>query len=253
MTRRLFALCMAVLLALPALCQESDNKKINKIKRDNQYLYDESTMKDPQEAYESAMVLLNQRIDEYVKTKKKFKSSDNIIIKDIASKSERIQMPRGELTRVFVYVKKSDIIPAENSTMRENAGKKEDPEPEPDKLKSEVTPITPAGDVISGDASLRLSTPWQQEVIDQLLACTTLIEAKALLNRQKAEYKVKRIGSRDNCRNAADCFWVVGDAGGSLVTVLGPGSTERTNFRTLQRDALENFGDATALWFIMAK
>ena len=253
MTRRLFALFMAVLLALPAFCQEPDGKKINKIKRDSQYLYDESTMKNPQEAYEAAMVLLNQRIDEYVKTKKKFKSSDNIIIKDIASKSERIQMPRGELTRVFVYVKKSDIIPAENSTMRENAGKKEEEKDDAGKLKSEVTPITSSGEAISGDASLRLSTPWQQEVVDQLLTCATLIEAKALLNRQKAEYKVKRIGTRDNCRNAAECFWVVGDAAGNLVTVLGPGAAERTNFRTLQRDTLENFGNATALWFVMAK
>ena len=253
MTTRLFTLLMALLLTLPAISQESDSKKINKIKRDSQYLYDEATMPDPQEAYEAAMELLNQRIDEYVKTKKKFKSSDNIIIKDIASKSERIQMARGERTRVFVYVKKSDIIPAENSTMRENAGKKEEEKDDTDKLKSEVTPITPTGDAISGDASLRLSVQWQQEVVDQLWGCATLIEAKALLNRQKTEYKVKRMGTQDNCRNAAECFWVVGDGSGNLVTVLGPGSTQRTNFRTLQPDALENYAGAAGIWFIMAK
>lgn len=253
MTTRLFTLLMALLLTLPAISQESDSKKINKIKRDSQYLYDEATMPDPQEAYEAAMELLNQRIDEYVKTKKKFKSSDNIIIKDIASKSERIQMARGERTRVFVYVKKSDIIPAENSTMRENAGKKEEEKDDTDKLKSEVTPITPTGDAISGDASLRLSVQWQQEVVDQLLGCATLIEAKALLNRQKTEYKVKRMGTQDNCRNTAECFWVVGDGSGNLVTVLGPGSTQRTNFRTLQPDALENYAGAAGIWFIMAK
>ena len=84
---------MALLLTLPAISQESDNKKINKIKRDSQYLYDEATMPDPQEAYEAAMELLNQRIDEYVKTKKKFKSSDNIIIKDIASKFDKFYVP----------------------------------------------------------------------------------------------------------------------------------------------------------------
>ena len=242
---------MAVLISIPVLSQESDSKKINKIKRDNQYLYAEATMKDAQEAHNTAIELLNGYIDEYVQTKKKFKSSDNIIIKDIEKNSQKIQMKRGEMVRVFVYVKKSDIIPAENSTMRQNAGKQEDTTDK--KLQTEVTPITSDGQDIVGDPSLRLSIPWQQDMIDNILSCGTLIEAKALMNRQKAEYKIKRIGNQSNCRNAAECFWVIADDNGALVTVLGPGTETRTNFKTLQPDALENYKGTTAMWFTMAK
>ena len=124
MIRRLLFIMLALLISAPGFCQESDSKKINKIKRNTQYLYAEATMKDADEAYETAVELLNGYIDEYVQSKKKFNSSDNIIIKDMGKNSDKIQMQRGELTRVFVYVKKSDIIPAENSTLRENAEKR---------------------------------------------------------------------------------------------------------------------------------
>lgn len=250
MIRRLLTVILAVFMTIPVFCQESDSKKINKIKRDSQYLYAEATMKDAQEAYSTALELLNNYIDEYVQTKKKFESSDNIIIKDIEKNFDRIQMNRGEMVRVFVYVKKSDIIPAENSRMRENVGKKED---DKKKLKSEMTPITLDGEEINGDASLRLSMPWQQDIIDKILSCNTLIEAKALMNRQKAEFKIKRIGNMSNCRNSVECFWVISDATGAVVTVLGPGSEQRTNFKTLQPDVLENYTEATAIWFTMAK
>lgn len=244
MAKRTFLMLLAAMIAITAFCQESDSKKINKIKRNNQYLYAEATTKDPKEAYETALELLNSYIDEYVKSKKKYNSSENIIIKDIGQKSEKIQMKRGELTRVFVYVNKKDIIPAENSTLRENAGKKEKEK----ELVSQVEPIEPQ----EGNISLRLEKAWQQELIDQILSCQTLIEAKSLLNRQKAEFRVKRTGAPASCRNKAASYWVIGDEAGNLVTVLGMGSNERTNFRTLQVDSLENYPDAVAVWFTMS-
>lgn len=245
MNKRLWITLLAFCCLITAWGQESDSKRINNIKRNSQYLYAEATMKDPDEAYNTALELLGGYIDEYVQSKRKYNSSDNIIIKDVSSKSERIQMKRGEMTRVFVYVKKDDIIPATSATLRENAGKKEE------NAEDLGAMIEDMGNV--GDASLKLSQTWQQEVVDQLLNCATLTEAKALLNRQKTEFKVKRTGAASSCRNSAECFWVVGDASGALITVLGPGAEQRTNFRTLQYDALENYNAGTSVWFIMAK
>ena len=235
-------LLLAFAFATSGFCQESNSKKINKIKRDSQYLYAEATTKDANEAYETALELLNGFIDEYVQSKKKYNSSENIIIKDVRSHYEQIQMQRGDLTRVFVYVKKSDIIPADNSTIRENVGKKEEPD----------TDVS-VEEHLEGDASLRLEKAWQQEIVDQLLACNTIVEAKSLLNRRKAEYKVKRIGTPDSCRNKETCFWVIGDESGKLLTVLGKGSDKRTNFKTLELDSLENYSNAKAIWFTMSE
>lgn len=245
MTKKMILLMLAVLMTASAFCQESDSKKINKIKRNTQYLYAEATMKDSQEAYDVALELLNGYIDEYVKSKKKYEDSNNIIIKNVGSKLERIQMKRGQLTRIFLYVKKSDIIPADNSTIRENAGKKA-----PGTLTSKIEEIE---ETPEQNTALRLSVAWQQEVIDQLLKCKSLIEAKALLNRQKVEHRIQKYGAPDSARKKADCFWVIGDSNGSLITVLGMGNNERTNFKTLELDCLENYPEATAIWFIMSK
>lgn len=244
MIKRLLFIMLALFIVAPGFCQESDSKTINKIKRNNQYLYAEATMKDANEAYETAVELLNGYIDEYVQSKKKFNSSDNIIIKDMGKNSDKIQMQRGELTRVFVYVKKSDIIPAENSTLRENAGKNDDEA----NLVATVAEEVP----LEGDSTLKLEKAWQQEVIDELLTCNTLIEAKSMLNRQQTEYKIKRSGSPASCRNKESCYWVIGDDSGNLITILGMGSNERTNFKTMQLDMLDNYPDATAIWFTMA-
>ena len=243
MIRRIVLLLFALTLTVPGFCQESDSKKINKIKRNSQYLYAEATMKDAEEAYEAAMELLNGYIDEYVQSKKKYNSSDNIIIKDLGSSSESLQMQRGELTRVFVYVKKSDIIPAENSTLRENAGKKEDPE-----LVAEVG----EEEQLEGDSSLKLEKAWQQALIDELFNCRTIIEAKSRLNYLRSEYKVKRVGTPDSCKDKANCYWVIGDESGNLVTVLGMGDSERVNFKTMQMDSLDNYQGLSAIWFTMS-
>lgn len=243
MLRKFVLILFAFALAAPGLCQVSDSKKINKIKRDNQYLYAEATMKDADEAYEAALELLNGYIDEYVQTKKKFNSSDNIIIKDMGSNTERLQMQRGELTRVFVYVKKSDIIPAENSTIRENAGKKEEPQ---------MVATVGEEEQLEPDTSLRLEKAWQQTLIDELLTLRTIIEAKSRLNYLKTEYKVKRVGTPDSCRDKAAAYWVIGDESGNLITVLGMGSSERVNFKTMQMDSLDNYQGASAIWFTMS-
>lgn len=247
MKKRTVLTALAFIFVLSVFSQESDSKRINSIKRNNQYLYAEATMKDTQEAYETALELLKGYIDEYAQSKRKLESADNLIIRNVETNSQRINMKRGEMTRVFVYVKKSDILPAENPIIIENSSSEDVGEVAP----AEVTPITEAP--TDGDTSLKLPIAWQQQVIDELLECKDLTKAKALLNRMKSEYKIKRSGIRANCRNQADCFWVVGDSDNNLITVLGPGSGQRTNFKSLQKDSLENYHNEMDIWFIMSK
>ena len=255
MGKRTLLTALALVFALSVFCQESDSKRINSIKRNNQYLYAEATMKDAQEAYDTALELLRGYIDEYAQSKRRLESADNLIIRNVETNTQRINMKRGEMTRVFVYVKKSDILPAENPMIMETAPIIEDTEVSPAEVNSiSPTEATPDAEVTTeGDVSLKLPIAWQQQVIDELLKCKNLPEAKALLNRMKSEYKIKRCGIRFNCRNKADCFWVVGDPDNNLLTVLGPGSGQRTNFKSLQKDSLENYHNEMDIWFTMSK
>lgn len=247
MTQRILLLVHFCLIAALAMGQ-SDSKTINSIKRDNSYLYEEATAKNADEAYQSASGLLKRRIEEYVAEEKKLRTAENIIIKDMKSCTEQIQMQRGDMTRVFLYVKKKDILPAEaNVSVMHNDNKVEDPK----KKDKESVPEAKIEEITDTDSSLKLPVAWQQEVIDDLLVCKTIAEAKNLLSRQKSEFKVKRYGTYATCSDKTACFWVTSDENGNLLTVLGPGVEERTNFRTLSKETVNINSNAT--WFIIAK
>ena len=258
MTSKLFLSVAVLFVASIGFCQESDSKRINKIKRDTQYLYAEATMKDADEAFETALLLLDGYIDEYVQSKKKFSTSETIIIKDTHSKSETIQMPRGEMTRVFVYVRKSDIIPAENSAVRENPAKvtteaEELEAPENQETPEQTEKAEEESAPEEAGASPSLTVVWQKELIESLLETGTINRAKALLNREKAQFRVKKSGSASSCKNKAGSFWVIGDGEGKLITVLGPGTNRRTNFKTQKSDTLDNYTNSTAIWFTLSE
>lgn len=258
MEKRIIILLLSwIVLAGATWAQQSDTKKINSIKRNSQYLYAEATMNTEEEAYQVAEELLTTYINEYIESKKKLNKAESVIVKDIASKCEKIQMTRGEMSRVFLYVKKSDIIPAENSM---TLIKPESPDSTFDtgEVPPAVIEVLPTNgnqfsdNMVAGEAP-RLSEAWQQNVIDELMLVSSLTEARALLNRLKAEYKIKRYGSYDECKSPANSFWLIADGNGTLQTILGPGTGQRTNFKTLQYDSLENYSGLNAIWFTLSK
>lgn len=112
-TITLLALIMGVVVMAQ---QESVSKQINQIKRNPLYIYSEATMATEEEAREVACEMLLKQVKEYAESKKYLVKADNILIKDIQTKSESLMMRRGTMYRVFVYVSKIDIEPVNNVT-----------------------------------------------------------------------------------------------------------------------------------------
>lgn len=299
MERRILMLvCVCVSFICMAYSQISDvGKHINNLKRDGQYFYAESTLETEDAARESATLMLANFINDYINDKG-LPHDKKVTEQDLAN-APSLKMKRGTMIRVFVYVKKGDFVPVEET---ENTPVKEEfvSEGEPLKAKSteeediveeekpviaKETPIaatvvqeapavedvpavqeapaveeTPAvvaeeTQVESTDNSLRLPIAWQQAAIDNLVSKANLQEVMVSLNRMKAEYKVKRFGTYNECRNAAMSFWIIceNDNSMNLVTVLGPGANERVNFKTMQYDSLGNYSGKNAIWFELAK
>lgn len=250
MTKRTLIMVCIGLMSLMAMGQ-SDSKTINTIKRDKSYIYEEATAKDADEAYQSARELLRLRIEEYIAEEKKLRKAEKIIVRDVENVTEEIKMQRGELTRVFLYVKKKNILPAEvNVSVMNNDNKATDGKTQEKGTDAETE--NAEAEAPQGDSAYKLPIAWQQDVIDRLLGCRTLAEARTLLGREKAEYRVKRYGTSATCADKTACFWITGDADGRLVTVLGPGSAERTNFRTLSKET-GSIGSEAVIWFTLAK
>lgn len=84
--------------------------QINKIKRSQSYLSAEATMATEEEAMNTAKELLVSEINDWVASKKNNESVKQIVLQDINSYTQLMDMKRGVKTRAFVYVKKKDIV-----------------------------------------------------------------------------------------------------------------------------------------------
>ena len=104
-------------VSIYAQATEEQKKTINNIKKNNSYIYAEATLEDQQEAYSLAQELLFERINEYVAKQKEFSTAKETVIVNQNYVTEQIQLPRGNMFRAFLYVKKSDIIAVDNATI----------------------------------------------------------------------------------------------------------------------------------------
>ena len=111
--RNLFTACL-LLPALTISAQTNSNveekkKEINSIKKNSQYIYAEATAATEQEAKDLAEELLYQEINEWVATQKKLRQSNELLISDRKELWSNVSLPRGNMFRSFIYVKKSNI------------------------------------------------------------------------------------------------------------------------------------------------
>lgn len=270
--KTLFSLVVSLLLAATAFAQESPSKQINLIKRNPAYLYAEATMETADEALEVARELLIQQVQEYIGEKIRFNQAKDVLVKNVDAKSESLSMMRGPMYRMFVFVKKSDIEAVDNAiainTVTNTSTIVVDqpvppvaaPEEAPDEDYEEYEEYVEDYDepvieveVNQGKTVTDTGLPvWKQQAIDDLLECADVSAVKAKLNRMKAEYKVKKYGTPNNCPNVNEAYWVFFNADGSLNTVVGNGY-ERINFRNMQYTTLDNYKGMNAIWFNFAK
>lgn len=260
-----------------------NTKKMNSIKRSTQYLYAEATMENAAEAFDVANDLLLIQVKEYAESHKTFRNKD-ILIRDIQEQRDSLQIRRGDMVKVFLYVKKSNILDVDNVTLVDNTSpEKKDGTPNTVDIKSSNSPTTTTdkqntaeaetkvkaeaekeaetkteietemetGARDQTDTSLILETQWQQNVVDQLLSAESYSKAKSILARSRTEFKIKKTGPMETCKNPTEVFLLIGK-NSAVVTVLGPGSSSRTDFKTLSKTS-DNYNGYDKVWFIFSK
>ncbi|MEZ5004835.1 MAG: hypothetical protein R2738_00295 [Bacteroides graminisolvens] len=144
--KRIVLLIVAVLLVAGAAM--ADDRKdvkaqINSIKKNNQYIYAEATAASAEEAKEFAEEMLYNNINEWVAKQKRMRNSANIVINNKKEVWSSVDLPRGNMFRSFVYVKKSDIIASDNVTVVKNTSL------------TEATPATSSVEKIISDVAWR--------------------------------------------------------------------------------------------------
>lgn len=165
---------------------------ITKVKRSpGTYVYAEATCRTEEEAKSIAEDVFLQNINEYVASQKKLRGANNIVVNNQKGLQQTVTMPRGSnMHRVFMYVKKNDIIPADNSVVlsKEEVAKTETPAPKTN-TKTEAKVAAPTADVTTPKADVaEVKAKSAQPKTEVAQPKTEVAEAKA---EPKAEPKPK--------------------------------------------------------------
>lgn len=204
-------------------------KEINRIKKSSLYLYGEGTDSTAEAAHELAEEILETEINKWAATKKRLQNSTNFIVNNKKSLRTTIALPRGNMFRAFVYVKKSDIMAGENSTLVEN-----------------TRPVSAIEDMTS------TVTDVHPDVVVALSECTEYADLASKIQLFKSDGKIKSFARYADLERPEACYLAIYDRAGKVLALLTPGS-ERKNVSTGQPDGTSNYSGCGAIGFELNK
>lgn len=278
---RIFVIFLMAIASLGAFAagNASEIKKIQKNRAE--YIFAESTDVSEDQAYSNALRQMLDMCRNFVEA-----NSPGMTITDgaIETALSKYSIPRNDFTRVFLYVRRDDLVSASGSTA-DSANpehKPEDIKPATPRNHESVTvqPVAvnePVGSnpdkeigvptvetetvAPESDQEFAESVPEEtafeidrksnltgamQQLLAALHSAKSLKEAAGIL----ADYKDRRLGvatygSPKEARNTSACYWIVEDKG--VISVLGPEVRGyRKNYRTNKPDALHRY--SRGLW-----
>lgn len=254
-------LCMMVVI-IPCSAQNATSKDFNAIKRSAEYFYYDVTMDKEDAAKNAAKINLAQLINDYcegkgVKTEKV--TADNL--RNVTF----LQRNTYGMVRVLAYVKKSDYIKEDTSaetakqsavsTNEENKPKATTKETTAEINISERNVPSPEAAALSKDTASMSLTKWQQNAIAALSKIPNAEEFVQKLIDLQNQYKVKRFGIQEDCKDEANSFFMLYDSNKIVVALLGPGADNRYDFLSGGKVNL-NFYKAKGMkviWFQLSK
>ena len=230
MNRRFYITALLLMLVTGLFAQTIDEqkKKINSVKKSSAYLYAEITTNDQQTALDMAEDMLNQEINKYVAEQKKLRNAPNIVLRNRQEVMESIALPRGNMFRAFKYVKKSDIIAADNVEVRRNNATTDA------EGNTTVTTQTVASTALPAMSAKRTET------IQRLLGVTKFTELPQTLKQLKQEGRIGEYAKYKELKQPERYVLIIYNKEGNIEGLLSDGAA-RTNLRTQQPDDVKNY------------
>ncbi len=252
---------------------DQEKKLITKVKRAPEtYVFAEATCKTEEEAMAVAEDLFYQNVNEYVASEKKMHGAQDVVINDLKTSQNSVTMPRGSnMHRVFMYVKKSDILAVKNpivmseriKQMAADEKKQEEADQKAELEKNEQIQADAEAKVRAeyeakekAKAEEEIATKMQQEKEDSILAAlkkqnfpeaaTKLAEVKDVTQLNAELKKMKQAGTVIAYAKYKDIpvktewYFVLYDATGAIKALLTDGD-ERLNVMTGRPDSLKNY------------
>ena len=231
-----------VLSAVIAQSTDEQKKRIANIKKSNDYIYAEVTTTGQQQAIDLATELLYSNINEWVAKKKKFAGSGKIVTKNRNYSVEKITMPRADMYRAFMYVRKSDIIPADNATVTEVN------KTPTSAVRPQVSKPAPVQPIASHQATVQQVASSYNSVVKALLGVSNTGRLSVLLKDLKNDNKISEYNNLRGLKgkNLAEYVMVIFNKDGVVEAVLSEG-TNRKNLKTGTVDTMTNYKGCGAI------
>lgn len=277
------ALSLLGILCPTAMAAQNDyaaeKALITKVKRaPATYVFAEATSRTEDEARDIAEEMFLENINEYVASQKKLRGANNIVVNNQKGMQQTVTMPRGSnMHRVFMYVKKSDIIPADNSVVlarnaddaQDDAATKNIAATVEQETKTEQSKKTESAAKAETDANntvvnsntgtvsdieqlMPQNTSSMPETAQQLAAFTNVKTLAAWLKDMKAKGTVTDYNKYNATADKEACWLVIYDAKGDIAAVLTDGK-QRRNAATQKPDHERNYPNCAAICVRLAQ
>jgi hypothetical protein len=227
---------------------QNEMQTINSIKSDVNYLYATGTSaNNASEATEIARELINLEIEQWLK-EQAVEDAAGYIAKAKESLAQ-IDTRRGNLYRVFVYVKKGDIIPykeneqvlvSELSQQAKTPTTPTPPTPAPAPVQTAPTPV-----------EAPVYTPTTHERF--LLSITTFNDLNAYINQGRESGFVTNVGNYKNLPQTEDCYVFIHNREGQIPALMKWSDAKAINLSTGREDQISNYKGCGAIWIQLKK
>lgn len=208
-------------------------KSISAIKRDHQYLYAETTMKDLEEAYNGAKAILESIVGDWIHQQYPKEDIELCIVK-AKKHCLQLQTRRGDYYRAFVYVRKSDIMPVSD--------------------RSEVNVFQVSPQIQKDESSVTIEeTPSAPTFIltdeeYKMRDIRLFYEIEPYVKELKKSNKIANYGKYSSMPVDCDCHLFVYNREGDVVAVLRKEAGSILNLNTMQQDDIKKYKDCGAIW-----
>ncbi|MDO5130391.1 MAG: hypothetical protein Q4D64_10780 [Prevotellaceae bacterium] len=202
-------------------------KEINMVKRSNSYIYAEATAPTVEEAKAVAEEILYAEVNEWAATKRKFQTKGNFVVNNKSDLWTSYSLPRGNMFRSFIYVKKSDIISVDDSDVIGG-------------LSKGVVKLNPSK-----------ATPSFPDAVLQVYHCTKYSELVETMTRLKNSGMITHYARYASLTKPEMYYLAIYDRRGTILSVLTNG-TPRLNVETGKEDGVLNYKGCGAIGFLLS-
>ena len=235
----LFILGISLACVINAQNNADTKAQINKIKRSTQYLSAEATMATEEEALSLARELLVAEINDWVASKRKGAEVKQVVLQDINSCAQQMDMKRGVKTRAFLYVKKKDIVliygEGQIVLNDEESG-------------VDLQPLSEISTPLQNDAAVAGNA--EDASLEKILGAKTMTDLKPIFASLKNDGKIK-YGSYNSETVLEECYLLFYTREGNIKSIVRKNGDNYTDAKGNRARNLADFSGCGAYWFML--